>query len=91
VQHLSMFDFVAVGGSAQDRWIEYVDHLHAHFADPVVIENGRYVAPRRPGTGARMLPESIAAYSFPDGPIWQHEAAASRSDSTVPHRTATAR
>ena len=28
--------------------IEYVDHLHEHFVDPVVIRDGRYVAPRAP-------------------------------------------
>ena len=48
VQHLSMFDFVAVSGSMRDRVIEYVDHLHEHFVDPVVIQDGHYVAPSRP-------------------------------------------
>ena len=35
-----MFDYVAVSGSAEGRVIEYVDHLHEHFVDPVVIEAG---------------------------------------------------
>jgi len=77
VQHLSMFDFVAVSGATKDRWIEYVDHLHDHFAEPVLIENGRYVAPRRPGSGARMLPGSIDAYRYPDGRVWRAAHAAS--------------
>lgn len=51
VQHLSMFDYVAVSGSREDRVIEYVDHLHEHFADPAVVEDGHYVAPRAPGFG----------------------------------------
>ncbi|MDX3850510.1 enolase C-terminal domain-like protein [Streptomyces sp. AK02-01A] len=71
VQHLSMFDYVAVSGSQEDRVIEYVDHLHEHFADPVVIESGRYTAPAAPGFSARMLPESITEHSYPDGPVWQ--------------------
>ncbi|GAA1006506.1 mandelate racemase [Acrocarpospora pleiomorpha] len=71
VQHLSFFDFVAVSGSMQDRVIEYVDHLHEHFADPVVIDHGRYRAPTGPGFSATMHPESIAAYSYPDGPVWR--------------------
>lgn len=71
VQHLAMFDFVAVSGSWDDRVIEYVDHLHEHFADPVVIEAGRYRAPTAPGFSARMYPESIAAYRYPDGPEWR--------------------
>lgn len=70
VQHLSMFDYVAVSGSLTDRVIEYVDHLHEHFVDPVVVRNGRYLAPTAPGFSAALLPESVAAYSFPDGPVW---------------------
>ncbi|MGW3993646.1 enolase C-terminal domain-like protein [Amycolatopsis sp. NPDC004772] len=74
VQHLSMFDFVAVSGTQQDRVIEYVDHLHEHFVDPVRIERGRYLAPREPGLGARLHAESVAQYRFPDGPVWQRDA-----------------
>ncbi|MEV8390427.1 MULTISPECIES: enolase C-terminal domain-like protein [unclassified Streptomyces] len=71
VQHLSMFDYVAVSGSLEGRVIEYVDHLHEHFADPAVVVSARYLAPSAPGFSARMLPESIAAHSYPDGPVWQ--------------------
>ncbi|WP_113705214.1 L-fuconate dehydratase [Nonomuraea lactucae] len=71
VQHLSMFDYVAVTGSMENRVIEYVDHLHEHFVDPVVIENGRYVAPSAPGFSAEMRAESIAAHSFPGGEVWK--------------------
>ncbi|WP_103349481.1 enolase C-terminal domain-like protein [Amycolatopsis sp. CA-128772] len=74
VQHLSMFDFVAVSGTQTDRVIEYVDHLHEHFVDPVRIERGRYLAPREPGLGARLHAESVAQYRFPDGPVWQRDA-----------------
>nr|WP_308129583.1 enolase C-terminal domain-like protein [Actinoplanes polyasparticus] len=70
VQHLAMFDFVAVSGTTQDRAIEYVDHLHEHFTDPVRIENGRYVAPRAAGMSAEMRPATLAAYRYPDGPEW---------------------
>jgi L-fuconate dehydratase len=70
VQHLAMFDFVAVSGSHDDRFIEYVDHLHEHFVDPVVVERGRYRAPTAPGGGARMLDPSVAEFRFPDGPAW---------------------
>ncbi|GII31787.1 L-fuconate dehydratase [Planotetraspora mira] len=71
VQHLSMFDYVAVSGSMDDRVIEYVDHLHEHFVTPVVIENGAYRTPLAPGFSATMHSESIADYSFPDGPVWR--------------------
>ncbi|WP_260638010.1 enolase C-terminal domain-like protein [Streptomyces angustmyceticus] len=71
VQHLAMFDYVAVSGSREDRVIEYVDHLHDHFSDPAVVERGRYRAPTAPGFSARMKPASLAAHRFPDGPVWR--------------------
>ncbi|MDO0938521.1 L-fuconate dehydratase [Streptomyces sp. DG2A-72] len=70
VQHLSMFDYVAVSGTTDDRVIEYVDHLHDHFLDPVVIRDGHYTAPTAPGFSADMRPESIARYTFPGGAFW---------------------
>jgi L-fuconate dehydratase len=70
VQHLSMFDLVAVSGTSRDRVIEYVDHLHEHFVDPVVIRNGRYLAPREAGFSAQMLPETLERFAFPHGPVW---------------------
>ncbi|MBW8705173.1 L-fuconate dehydratase [Streptomyces sp. MBT84] len=70
VQHLSMFDLVALSGTTDDRVIEYVDHLHEHFMDPVVIREGRYSAPTAPGFSAAMRPESIAQYTFPGGTFW---------------------
>ena len=54
VQHLSLFDYVAVSGSLDDRVIEYVDHLHEHFVDPAVVVDGRYTAPTQPGFSAEM-------------------------------------
>ena len=71
VQHLAMFDFLAVSGSWDGRMIEYVDHLHEHFVEPVRIERGRYVPPRSPGAGAQMHPESVADYLYPTGPRWR--------------------
>ncbi|MEV3949116.1 enolase C-terminal domain-like protein [Streptomyces halstedii] len=71
VQHLAMFDYVAVSGTWEDRVVEYVDHLHEHFADPAVIVSGRYAAPRAPGFSARMLPASLADHRYPQGPVWQ--------------------
>ncbi|MBC9725947.1 L-fuconate dehydratase [Streptomyces sp. TRM68367] len=70
VQHLSMFDYVAVSGTTEDRVIEYVDHLHDHFRDPVVIREGHYTAPTAPGFSAAMRPESIARYTYPGGTFW---------------------
>ncbi|GIG63555.1 mandelate racemase [Longispora fulva] len=70
VQHLSMFDYVAVSGTMEDRVIEYVDHLHEHFIDPVVIRDGRYVTPTTPGFGATMHPRSLAEHAYPDGLVW---------------------
>ncbi|MEV4282538.1 enolase C-terminal domain-like protein [Actinoplanes xinjiangensis] len=76
VQHLAMFDYVAVSGSLQDRFIEYVDHLHEHFAEPARISAGRYLAPTAAGMSAEITPASLHTYRFPDGPAWTTEAAA---------------
>jgi L-fuconate dehydratase len=70
VQHLSMFDYVAVSGSVQDRVIEYVDHLHEHFLDPVVIRDGHYETPVRPGFSAELAAETLTGFRFPSGKIW---------------------
>jgi L-fuconate dehydratase len=63
VQHLAMFDFVAVSGTTEGRVIEFVDHLHEHFVTPVEIRDGRYVAPTAPGAGTEMLDATVTAQS----------------------------
>ena len=70
VQHLAMFDFVAVSGSTDGRSIEYVDHLHEHFTEPVRVRDGRYLAPLGPGMSAELRPDTIERYSFPHGAEW---------------------
>ncbi|MFC5909223.1 L-fuconate dehydratase [Streptacidiphilus monticola] len=72
-QHLSMFDFIALSGTTQDRVLEYVDHLHEHFVTPTVVRDGHYRAPTTPGFSAQMHPESIAAYVYPGGTFWSTE------------------
>jgi L-fuconate dehydratase len=71
VQHLSLVDYIAVGGDLRDRVIEYVDELHEHFVDPAVIRNGRYKAPDAPGYSIEMQPESLEEYAFPGGRAWR--------------------
>ena len=71
VQHLSIFDYLRLGRSLDGRMVEYVDHLHEHFEDPITVDGGRYLLPRTPGYSVTFKPESIAAYSFPDGPVWR--------------------
>jgi L-fuconate dehydratase len=70
VQHLSIVDYIAISGGLEGRMIEYVDHLHEHFLEPVVIRDGRYVVPQAPGYGAEMRPESLSQYAFPAGAEW---------------------
>ncbi|MEV0407941.1 enolase C-terminal domain-like protein [Actinoallomurus sp. NPDC050550] len=71
VQHLSMFDYLAISGSTENRVIEYVDHLHEHFTDPVRIRDGHYLAPTAPGMSAQMKAESLLEYAYPDGAAWR--------------------
>jgi L-fuconate dehydratase len=71
VQHLAIYDYVAVSGSLENRLCEYVDHLHEHFVDPCTIRNARYTVPTRPGYSITMKPESIDTYEFPTGKFWR--------------------
>ncbi|HEY1216087.1 MAG TPA: L-fuconate dehydratase [Bryobacteraceae bacterium] len=70
VQHLSIFDYLCVSGSLEDRVIEYVDHLHEHFLDPVRIRNGHYQLPEKAGYSIEMYPETLDKYAFPHGEVW---------------------
>ena len=72
VQHLSLFDFVAVTGDTTGRVIEYVDHLHEHFVDPCVIRNAHYMPPQLPGYSIEMKSATLEAYVYPHGPVWQN-------------------
>ncbi|GAA4808960.1 enolase C-terminal domain-like protein [Streptomyces ziwulingensis] len=88
VQHLAMFDYLALTGTTEDRVIEYVDHLHDHFLDPVVIRAGHYTAPTAPGFSAALRPESIARYTYPGGTFWTADAAAKAAAERVGGRAA---
>ncbi len=72
VQHLSMIDYLCISGKLENRIIEYVDHLHEHFIEPVVIQNGCYMPPNAPGYSITMKAETLRDYAFPEGKIWQH-------------------
>jgi L-fuconate dehydratase len=71
VQHLSIFDYICVSGSLENRLLEFVDHLHEHFLHPVQMRNGRYMPPTAPGYSISMYPASLDAYEFPNGSAWQ--------------------
>ncbi|HLQ15816.1 MAG TPA: L-fuconate dehydratase [Candidatus Eisenbacteria bacterium] len=70
VQHLAIFDYIAVSGSLDRRTCEFVDHLHEHFVEPARVKNGRYVAPRAPGYSAEIKPASLEAFAYPRGVAW---------------------
>jgi L-fuconate dehydratase len=76
VQHLSMFDYVALSGTTQGRRIEWIDHLHEHFAAPAVVSQGRYRVPEAPGASTEILPAALAEFSYPSGPAWQYSSPA---------------
>jgi L-fuconate dehydratase len=71
VQHLAMFDFVGVSATTDGRALEYVDHLHEHFTDPVHVTGGHYLAPSAPGFSATLREQSLRDYEFPHGAVWQ--------------------
>ena len=70
VQHLSIFDYVAVSGTLDNRVTEYVDHLHEHFVEPCIVEKGAYVLPTQPGYSAEMYESTLDEFAFPYGSYW---------------------
>lgn len=70
-QHLSIFDYIAISASLGNRILEYVDHLHEHFLDPVTMKNGCYLPPKIPGYSITMRPETLDKYEFPNGAAWR--------------------
>ena len=71
VQHLSIFDYIAVSACLENRIVEYVDHLHEHFVTPVVMNGDRYMPPTQPGYSIEMKAESLAHYEYPFGEAWK--------------------
>jgi len=80
VQHFSVFDYLRVSGSLENRITEYADHLHEHFVHPVRMRDGRYVLPEAPGLGVELRGASLAEYAFPDGPVWRARRSGRASD-----------
>jgi len=70
VQHLSAFDFLSVSTTLENRVIEFVDHLHEHFVDPVRICKGHYLLPQQPGYSIQIREESLTRFAFPHGAAW---------------------
>ena len=70
IQHMSFVDYIAVSGNLENRVLEYVDHLHDHFLDPVRTKNGYYLTPQKPGFSVEMKADSIKSYTFPTGNVW---------------------
>ncbi|HWT17999.1 MAG TPA: L-fuconate dehydratase [Variovorax sp.] len=64
VQHLSMIDYLCISGTREGRVIEYVDHLHEHFAEPCVVRGAAYMPPAAAGFSITMKPESLGRYRF---------------------------
>ncbi|MDZ4718916.1 MAG: L-fuconate dehydratase [Roseiflexaceae bacterium] len=71
VQHLSIWDYVSVSASLENRVLEYVDHLHEHFIDPVIMRDGYYMPPKLPGYSIEMKAESLVEYTYPNGAAWK--------------------
>jgi len=71
VQHLSMVDYIAISGTMENRLIEYVDHLHEHFLEPVVIKNAAYMPPAKPGYSIQMKEQTLIDFAFPHGKTWK--------------------
>ena len=60
VQHLAAFDYLCVSASLENRVVEFVDHLHEHFVDPVRIRQRTLSASRKTRLQHRNLPRNPA-------------------------------
>ncbi|HVI91018.1 MAG TPA: L-fuconate dehydratase [Dongiaceae bacterium] len=70
VQHLAMIDYVCISASTENRVLEFVDHLHEHFIDPVVMRDGHYMPPKLPGYSITMKPASLDEFEYGKGKAW---------------------
>jgi L-fuconate dehydratase len=70
-QHVSLIDYICISGSTENRAIEFADHLHEHFLDPVVVRGGRYFPPVKAGFSIEMKPASLDAFEYPVGSEWR--------------------
>jgi L-fuconate dehydratase len=71
VQHLAIFNYIAISATLEEHVCEFVDHLHEHFVDPCVVKNARYVCPTVPGYSITMKPDSLDEFEFPSGKAWR--------------------
>lgn len=62
-QHLILFTRCALG--MPELPLEMIPHIAEHFAEPVRVEDGRYVLPRTPGAGTSFTAESLSRYRCP--------------------------
>ena len=72
-QNIVLFDYIAVSASLEKRVLEYVDHLHENFLEPIVIRRGRYMPPQQPGYSVTMKASSLEHFEYPNGPQWQDQ------------------
>lgn len=72
-QNIVLFDYIAVSASLEKRVLEYVDHLHENFLEPIVIRRGRYMPPQQPGYSVTMKESSLERFEYPNGPQWQDQ------------------
>ncbi len=64
VQHLAMIDYISISGKKSENVIEYVDHLHEHFVNPVRLKNVNYMPPSYPGFSIDLKPEVFKNFIF---------------------------
>tara|TARA_B100001123_G_scaffold109609_2_gene127576 strand:- start:231 stop:1529 length:1299 start_codon:yes stop_codon:yes gene_type:complete len=72
VQHLCMIDYVLINGEKHNKFVEYSDQLHEHFAYPCTIKNGNYMPPLDHGYSIEMKENSVNEFLFPNGNYWRN-------------------
>nr|CAH7738181.1 unnamed protein product [Callosobruchus chinensis] len=71
VQHLQMWDYVALSGTSEGKYVEYIDQQHEHFVYPSIVKNAHYLAPREPGYSTEFKKDALENYVYPNGKEWE--------------------
>ena len=71
IQHLSIWDQIAVSGHSENQLVEYIDFLQDVMLHPVETQGGSYVLPSAAGWGLEFEPGFLEQHRFPDGQVWR--------------------
>ena len=71
IPHYALWDQICVAAHSDDQVVEHVHFLQDEvFIEPVKLEQGAYVTPKRPGWGLELQAHFVAKHTYPTGSVW---------------------